>query len=184
VPLLAVEDGLDRVDAAIDDFALGRFAVGSRAGFVGAPQMSHVIPAFGADFDLAFIEDGVSTFGYGVDPVLDGEDAGCGCAVRRDADGDETGIGREEAAEAGAIFVAGAADGVVDGLDEVAEGGGRRAGHDVRRRRGGSLGVECGEQQGGENGYDNRSGMHMGILQKDRENWSRSTWANLGGVGI
>jgi hypothetical protein len=101
--------------------------------------MSHVIPAFGADFDLAFIEDGVSTFGYGVDPVLDGEDAGCGCAVRRDADGDETGIGREEATEAGAVLVAGAADGVIDGLDEVAEGGGGRA--QVTTMGGGAAGV-------------------------------------------
>ena len=119
VPLLAIVDGLDAVDAAVHWFAFGDFAVGrlsvcGGAGFVGAPQMGEVRPGFGADLELLFVEDLAAALGDGVNPVLNGEDASGGGAVGGDADGDKAGIGREKCAEAGAVFVGRAADGGVD----------------------------------------------------------------------
>ncbi len=61
------------------------------------------------------------------DPILDGEDAGRRGAIGSDADGDETGVGEKQRAEAGAVLAGGAADGGVDGLDQVVKGGGGRA---------------------------------------------------------
>ena len=52
-----------RVDAAIDHFAFGRFAIGRGAGFVGAPEMGHVVPCLGVDLDLALVEDGAAALG-------------------------------------------------------------------------------------------------------------------------
>jgi hypothetical protein len=58
--------------------------------------MGEVGPGFGADFDLALVEDLAAALGDCVDPVLNGEDAWGRCAVGGDADGDEAGVGEKE----------------------------------------------------------------------------------------
>ena len=80
--------------------------------------------------------------------------------------GIETGFGQEKRAEAGTVLVAGAADGFVDGLDEVIKGSGGRAEYGFRRLRGGGLGAERGGgEKGGGEGGGNGEAMHEGILQ-------------------
>ena len=56
-PLLAVEDRLNAVDAAVQNFAFGRLAFGGGAGLVGAPKVGDVRPGFGADLDLVLVKD-------------------------------------------------------------------------------------------------------------------------------
>ena len=114
VPLLAVVDGLDAVDAAVHYFALGRLAIGGGACLIGAPEVGDVGPGFTADVDLLLVEDHASVLGYSADPAVDIKDDGGGCTVRGDADGDEARIWREEGAKAGAVLVRRAADCGVD----------------------------------------------------------------------
>jgi hypothetical protein len=101
--------------------------------------VGHVIPGLGVDLDLAFVEDSVTALRDGVDPIFDGEDAGRGCAVGANVDGDQAGVGREKRPEAGPVLVAGTAHGGVDGFDQLAEGGGRGADRDLGRLRVGGL---------------------------------------------
>ena len=110
VPVLSVEDGLDGVDAA------GEGLAGEVRG-VGAPEMGDVAEGFGLNFDLVFGDDFVAVFGDGCDPVIEGED------VRAvGADGNEAHVGQQKLFHAGAVFVGGTADGVVEGNDELIEG--------------------------------------------------------------
>ena len=76
---------------------------------------------FGLHFDLALVEDGAAAPGYGVDPIVDGEEARCEGAVVGFAHGTEPRIGKQEIAEAGAVLVAWAADCVVEGLCQFVE---------------------------------------------------------------
>ncbi len=111
VPGLPIVNGLDGVDATGEGLA-------GEGGFVGAPEMGDVAEGLGLIFELVLGDNGVVVFGDGGDPVIDAEDVGAD-----GADGDETHVGKEELAEAGAVFVGGAGDGVVDGGDELVEGG-------------------------------------------------------------
>jgi hypothetical protein len=160
VPLLAVVEGLDAVDAAV-----GGLVVAADFGFVGAPEVGDVGPGLGADVELMFVEHVGAALGNGVDPIFNGEDAGRGCAVGRDADGDQARVGKEECAEAGAVSVGGAGNGRVDGLDELVErgcgGAGGNGGHGGVR----GLGAEHGRHKGGGEGEEEDGFAHGGILQ-------------------
>lgn len=123
VPLLAVVDGLDAIDAAVS--GLG---VVADAGFVGAPEMSEVGPRLGLDVQLVLSEHGAAALRDRVDPAVDVEDDRGGCAIGGDADWDEARVGQKERAEAGSILVCGTGDRGVDGGDELIERGGGRAG--------------------------------------------------------
>jgi len=111
----------------------------------------------GLKFELVLGDEGVVVFGDGGDPVVDGEDVGAGWA-----DGDKAGIGAEDLAEAGAVFIGGAGDGLVDGGNELVEGGGGWAGCRGWRWR---LGVGCGEGCGA--GEDEGEAAHGGsVIQR------------------
>jgi len=155
LPALAVEDGLNAVDAAVENFAFGGLAFGGGAGFVGAPEVGHVGPGFGADLDLMLVKDGAAALGHGVDPAVDGEEDGGGRAVGGDADGDEAGVGEKKLAEAGAVLVGGAADRGVNGRDELVERGGGGTGGDCGCDLGfGLLRTESGGEDGGGEGEE------------------------------
>jgi hypothetical protein len=116
-------------------------------------------PLFGADFDLVFVEDGGAAFADGFDPAVNGEDVGRGCAVGRDADGDEAGVGEKELAEAGAIFIGRSADGGINGGDELVERCGGGTGWS-----GGCLGAEGRSGQGSGESEENGGAEHGEIL--------------------
>ncbi len=116
MPVLAVVDGLDGVDAASERLA------GERSG-VGTPEMGDLAKGFRLIFDLMLGDDFVAVFGNGGNPVVDGENV---WAVG--ADGDEAHVGKEDLAETGTVLVGGAGDGVVQSDDELVEGGGGWAG--------------------------------------------------------
>lgn len=163
MPLLAVEDGLDAVDAAI-----AGLGIVAEAGFVGAPQVRHVGPGLGLECELMLGDHGRAALGDGVDPVLCGKDAGRGCAVGGDADGYETRVGKEERAEAGPVLVGWAADCRVYGGDEPIEGSRRRTGWGGGGDFGlGGLGAKRGCKQSGE-GEEDCKATHGGIVQNDR----------------
>ena len=118
--------------------------------------MCHVSPGFGADFDLALVEDLASALADGLNPAIDGEDAGSGRTVWGDADGDQARVGKKELTKAGAVLVCRPADCGVDRGDELVERGGggtRRDGSgDLRLWH---LGTQRGDDKGCGEGEEN-----------------------------
>jgi len=121
LPALAVEDGLDAVDAAI-----GWLVVGSDFGFVGAPEMGDVGPGLRLDLQLVLGEDRVAALGDRVDPAVDIEDDGGGRAIFGDADGIRRASGRKRSRKQVRSLLAGpvtAASMAVISWSRVAVGG-------------------------------------------------------------